>query len=432
MLSGHDPLTKLRNRILRVTAMLPFGNGIVSNTFFKILIDTISKDKHCLTESDINPKDRQYFLSASKMRNTNTQQCLLEYVPGSKPTVLYLRMMQSVTRSMLDPNLTIKERIAHMWYGVFVVRIWRSWLSGFAAKNKSKKNVHHSTDGPTYSLLENFISCNAYTCIEINAHALILLIIKLRDINRPELFLTHLLGSQSSESTFRQLRSMTSTQSTVINFTMLEMINRLQKVQLQSDIVTAAPDEIKFPRIQNKKTSTQLSEFPTDEEIRDLIEDAKKKASADVLEIGIDVEKTPTIDFKCQVLYENTTSGSDDLEYLYDPDDKDVEINDTEDDTEHVESFDNLGEDESYSELSKDLNALSSITGPLNLKEHTYSGIDLSETSPYCIVSDGSGNNKPVRKSTICWLLSRNKHSLSSDRLTRVKQSEFVAKSGCS
>lgn len=418
-------LTKLRNRLLRATAMLPFGNGNVSKTFFKALIDTVSKDKHCLTETDIDPKDRQNSLSASKMCNTNTQQCLLEYVPGSKPTVLYLRMMQSVTDSMLDPNLTIKEKIAKMWYGVFVVRIWRSWLSGYAAKKKSKKNVHHSTDELTYSLTENFISVNAYTCIEINAHSLILLTIKLRDINRPELFLTHLLGSQSCESTFRQLRSMTSTEATVINFTMLEMINRLKKVQLLSDIVTDAPGEIKFPRIQNRKTLTRLSEFPTDEEILDLIEDAKKKASADVLEIGIDVEKTPTIDFKCQVLYDNATSGSDDLKCLYDPDDKDIE----DIVSEHVEEFDNLGEDESYQELSKDLNTLSSMTGPLNLKVHTYSGIDLSETSPYCIVSDGSGNEEPVRKSSICWFLSRNKHSLSSDRLTRVKQSELAIKS---
>ena len=33
-----------------------------------------------------------------------------------------------------------------------------------------------------------------------------------------------------------------------------------------------------------------------------------------------------------------------------------------------------------------------------------------------------------MHKSTICWLLSRAKHTLSSDRLTRVKQSELVSK----
>lgn len=102
-------LTKLRNRILRPTALLPFGNGSVSKTFLKILIDSISKDKHCLTHSDIDPKDRQNALSASKICNTNTRDCLTNYVPGSQVTVLYLKMMSSVTESMLDPNLTIRK-----------------------------------------------------------------------------------------------------------------------------------------------------------------------------------------------------------------------------------------------------------------------------------------------------------------------------------
>lgn len=171
-------------------------------------------------------------------------------MPGSNQTVMYLKMMHSVTHSMLDPDLTIRERIASMCYGVFIVRIWRSWLLKYAPQKK----VQATIDVPTYSLLENFISTNAYTCIEINAHSLIQLTIKLRAINRPDLFLTHLLGSQSCEGTFRQLRSMSTTESTVVNFTILDMINCLKKVQLQSDIVYSAPEEIKFPRIQRKKT----------------------------------------------------------------------------------------------------------------------------------------------------------------------------------
>lgn len=67
-------------------------------------------------------------MSLRSVSHCYSQQCLLEYMPESKP-VLYWRMMQSVTDSLLDPNLTIKERIAKMWYGVFLVRIWRSWLS---------------------------------------------------------------------------------------------------------------------------------------------------------------------------------------------------------------------------------------------------------------------------------------------------------------
>lgn len=36
-----------------------FGNGTVSKTLLKYLIDTVSKDKHGLTATDIDPQDRQ-------------------------------------------------------------------------------------------------------------------------------------------------------------------------------------------------------------------------------------------------------------------------------------------------------------------------------------------------------------------------------------
>ena len=65
-----------------------------------------------------------------------------------------------------------------------------------------------------YSMENNFFSLNAYLCIEINAHAIILLIMRLR--NRKELFKPWLTGSQSCESYFRTARSCTPTESTQV------------------------------------------------------------------------------------------------------------------------------------------------------------------------------------------------------------------------
>lgn len=227
-------LTKLRNRVLRQWAILPFGSGAVSKTFLKYLIDKVPKDKHGLTASDIDPKDRQNVKSANSVCDLRTQSCLTKYVPGSKSTVLYLKVMRSVTSSMLDSNMEIRDRILQMWYGVFVLRLWRWWVTKFVKPKKARKNEKINTafvnlSNPTYSLQENFISANCYTCIEINAHSLIQLILKLRNMNRPDMFLPMLMGSQSCKSTFRQLRSMTTTYSTVVNFTMLEMIGRIKK-----------------------------------------------------------------------------------------------------------------------------------------------------------------------------------------------------------
>lgn len=112
------------------------------------------------------------------------------------------------------------------------------------------------------------------------------------------------------------------------------------------------------------------------------------------------------------------------MDELYDPDDKDIDVEEVEDQS-PVEN----DTDENDVELRRDVHALSSISGDVNINAHSATGIDLNEKSPYCVVSDGSGNAKVVRKSSICWLLTSDKHVLSSDRLTRVKQCELIPKS---
>lgn len=113
---------------------------------------------------------------------------------------------------------------------IFVLRVWRAWLE--------EKN---------YSIKDNFISANAYTCVEINAHSMLLSIIKLREQMQPTLFLPVLYSSQPCESIFRQIRSMSTTLSTVVNCSLLDIIHRFNKIQLQSDIININEGKIKFP-----------------------------------------------------------------------------------------------------------------------------------------------------------------------------------------
>ena len=56
---------------------------------------------------------------------------------------------------------------------------------------------------------ENFITGNAHSTIELNGHALIILLILMRDVipNGNKLFCPWLLGSQPCEQTFRAARS---------------------------------------------------------------------------------------------------------------------------------------------------------------------------------------------------------------------------------
>lgn len=145
---------------------------------------------------------------------------LLSNISDSQSTKQFLILIKHILNSFLNKKLKIEERIYFMWYATFFLRLWRKWL---------QEN--------NYSIDKNFISSNAYTCIELNAHGLILLIEKLRESNQSS-FTPWLCSSQPCEKIFRQIRSMTSTFSTVVNFNLLGILRRLNRLQILNEIST--------------------------------------------------------------------------------------------------------------------------------------------------------------------------------------------------
>ena len=130
-------------------------------------------------------------------------------------------VLHSVIDSYLDKGLHPLKRIEKLCYATFFLRYWHRWI----------------LENPKYTLKENFITENAYMCIELNAHAIVTLVILLRDIYQEDkAYLPWLLGSQTCEKAFRLVRSMTSTFSTMINFSMLGLMRRLHRLQLQSQL----------------------------------------------------------------------------------------------------------------------------------------------------------------------------------------------------
>lgn len=311
-------ITKLRNRLLAFSRIFPIGNKIISSGHLKYLIDNISKDKHMLTRTDIEPKDRQNFPSADKICSDTTTRCLSDYVPGSEGTVIYLKVMRSVLNAFLDTKLKSTERIYLIWYAAFFCRAWRSWLVNsekilIAGKKKPKR---------FYNLKQNFLSSNTYTCIELNAHSLVKQVL-IEDPSEDEdtieevdnahsgakdnkFFFPNIFGSQVCESMFRQVRSFTSTFCTVVNFHMLDIISRIRKIQLQNDIINAASGSIKFPRFEKKAASIsdglnqgyhQLEGLNRKTIISE-IEKARNAVITDLETLGIDTSK---LNFECQV-----------------------------------------------------------------------------------------------------------------------------------
>lgn len=122
---------------------------------------------------------------------------LLDNIPDATGTKCYVEVMQSVVESYLNKSLDPLTRIEKIWYAVFFLRYWRQWILLC----------------PQYTLKDNFITNNAYICIELNAHALMFLM-TVRDNCDDGSFLPWRLGSQTCEKAFSAARSMTSTFST--------------------------------------------------------------------------------------------------------------------------------------------------------------------------------------------------------------------------
>lgn len=75
-----------------------------------------------------------------------------------------------------------------------------------------------------------------YFCIEINAQGLLNAIFRCIKMNSYDHFIPWQYVSQPCESFFRNLRSTSTTCSTVVNCSVLKAIHRIQRIQLQADI----------------------------------------------------------------------------------------------------------------------------------------------------------------------------------------------------
>lgn len=95
-------------------------------------------------------------------------------------------------------------------------------------------------------LKRHFITLNAFSCIEINAHALIFFISFMKEASLDSAFNTESLGSEQCENLFRQIRSLRSTFSTVTNASVLEIIRKIAKIELMNKISYTALADYNF------------------------------------------------------------------------------------------------------------------------------------------------------------------------------------------
>lgn len=224
---------KLKCRLLRPSIVLPMGDYAAGCHHLRCLQLTFPKDQHGLRERDIDYKDKQNYDAVIHIIRASR---ILDNIPDAVGTKCYIDIMNCIVDSYLNKSLDPLSRIEKLWYAVFfLLRYWRKWIEL----------------SPQYTTQDNFITNNAYMCIELNAHALITFLITVRDNSKNnDLFMPWVLGSQSCEKTFRAARSMTGTFSTIINFGMLGLFQRLHRLQVQAELEAEATENgILFPHL---------------------------------------------------------------------------------------------------------------------------------------------------------------------------------------
>lgn len=376
--------TKMRNLLLKTrknNRKLMFGRFYIQHKHLQHLITHITKDKHRLTKTVLNPADKQNFNSVLRLCDKSVIELLRSNVRESHGTIKFLEIIQNVIDAFMNVNLTPSERLYKIWYSVFILRIWRHFVL--------------STKGLT--LKYNFLSTYAYSCIELNAHSLVQCITQLRNTNKPQLFQPHLFESQQCESLFRQIRSFSSTYSTVANCSVKEIVSRISKIQLQSDIAMSIGSNYNFPllnRIQTKHNPI-VFDLPTAHEIQNVIEQAQNDALKDAGPLGlITNKKINEIDLSCPIKPFNDMKRA-----------KTNNVN---------------------KRLQQD------FARSLTMRDFDFEHIKLKNFSEKCDdeIDNDSGfvevfrneyNRIVVKKTSLCWFLRNDYAKLSSDRLERVK-----------
>lgn len=262
---------KLRNRLLKSWETMAIGNKQVCGGHLKILIQDVPKIIHGLVYSDISPDDRQNFRSLQKCMDIRVRTALRDFVPDSEATVLFLKLCSEVVSSLMDHDVTPHERVENLFHVVYFLRAWKKWI----ASSQYTKN--------------NFITDNAYMCIEVNALNLLNLIRRFRVEGRPELFLTTLFDSQACERTFRLLRSMGTVCFTKITFTIHELLHMVRRLEVQNDIMYTKLPNVNLPKVTKPRLQTKVYALPSEEEIDRCLKRAKRFALDDAAQFGMQI-----------------------------------------------------------------------------------------------------------------------------------------------
>lgn len=305
---------------------------------------------------------------------------LSKHIPDSEATVFYLQLSSEIACSLMDHDVLPHQRIEMIFHAVYFLRIWKKWIlsSGYN--------------------LKNFITSNAYMCIEVNAANLLKLVRRFRDEGKHELFLTTLFDSQACERTFRQYRAMSTPNFTKVNFTLYEILHMNRRLEVQNDILYTKLPNVKLPKLEKSRETTKIYALPSEEEITQCLSRAKRFAIDDASKFGVQIASHEIDDYELTIPKKLVNEEDEEFE-------NDNECND-DFEQDNFMTCEPVDDELEFPENNETL-------------QHGFLHIE-----------DPKNPNKKMvmRKSTFVWHLTEGSKKMSSDRLIRV-QNTTVTKS---
>lgn len=225
-----------------------------------------------------------------------------------------------------------------------------------------------------------------------------------------EQFLILFFSSQPAEELFRELRSMTTTNHTQVDFTMKEFGKKLRRAQMKLRIAYRNKDILKFPTISRMESNYKhIYQLPSNREILETIEEALECASGMLQKLGISKTELSFEDslIERQSSFEFVCTGDDVSDISEEFSSEMLPLN---------EMNEAVFEEESASNRIYDANLLfANFNGELHLK----SSATRKNTFK---IRDCNGNILFIKKSTLVWMLTNGRYRRTATRVARYRQ----------
>lgn len=305
------------------------------------------------------------------------------------------------------------------WEVVFILRIWkRSILEEYEEKLKiyvekkdhiKKLKKGKKTEKPVEPIkptlkFDSFISKPAYDCAEVNAHTLVMLIIKFREENLENCFLPWLMSSQSNEALFRKLRTFTTTFYTQMNFSLIEVMQKLKRIECLSQIeLDLAKLGVHVNGNKSSKDSNPTQKFPTNAEILEVIKKAKFNAVVQMTRLGTKLKSYGRI-LKPTSKVNNLDTNEELKPVILDPEEMMYQIG-----MQNVEVI--LNDNVEYIQNSEETKIMKELCG-IDMQK-----VFINNNSDKFEMQDNN-EFKKFNKQTMCWVF-QNPETVTNDRIKR-------------